>query len=46
MMREVRRALKAGASGFMLINAKQVHVRYRGGDPLWAVVGRALDGAR
>ena len=39
-------ALYLARAGFLLIEARQVHVRDRGGDPLWAVVGRAPDGAR
>ena len=33
-------------AGFSSIEKRQVHGRDRGGDPLWAVVGRAPDGAR
>lgn len=39
-------ALYLARAGFSLTEARQVHVRDRGGDPLWAVVGRAPDGAR
>lgn len=39
-------ALYLARAGFSLIEARQVHVRDRGGDALWAVVGRAPDGAR
>ena len=39
-------ALYFARAGFSMIEARQVHVRDRGGDPLWAVVGRVPDGTR
>ena len=39
-------ALYLARAGFSSIEKRQVHGRDRGGDPLWAVVGRAPDGAR
>ena len=29
-----------GRAGFAPVGAEQIHARDRGGDPLWAVVGR------
>ena len=34
-------ALYLARGGFSLVEARQVHIRDRRGDPLWAVVGRA-----